>query len=256
MAKNSMEHPFGTTTQARHGRRCGFLAGSPAGSGRGDHRLPRAPTRGTPRCRRRSAPSMVNATRTGSPTAMAIAAEIGTLGWEPWSCASPRSGRGVTSLRPRRTETTPAQREGVAGSDPAGLRGRGIYEKSGRSGQVPGLRRDFEKSGVASASGGPGPGSGGVRLRRMGRPLDSGPYPYVWLDALTQKVREGGRIVNVSEDGAFWLASLRSLNARGLSGVELVISDAHQGLKDAIAMRLRRICGRRFVRLWRTAPTS
>ena len=92
----------------------------------------------------------------------------------------------------------------------------------------------------------------------LGRPLDGGPYPYVRLDALTQKVREGGRIVNVSvvvatgvnaqgqreilgmdvgasEDGAFWLAFLRSLNARGLNGVELVISDAHQGLKNAIA---------------------
>ena len=66
----------------------------------------------------------------------------------------------------------------------------------------------------------------------MGRPLDAGPYPYLWLDALTQKVREAGRIVNVSvvvatavngegkrvgtsEDGAFWLAFLRSLSARG-----------------------------------------
>ena len=88
----------------------------------------------------------------------------------------------------------------------------------------------------------------------LGRPLDGGPYPYVWLDGLTQKVREGGRIVNVcvvvatgvnaegqreilgmdvgaSEDGAFWLAFLRSLTARGLSGVELVTSDAHQGLE-------------------------
>ena len=78
----------------------------------------------------------------------------------------------------------------------------------------------------------------------LGRPLDSRPYPYLWLDALTQKVREDGRIVNVSvlvatavngegkreiigmdvgtsEDGAFWLAFLRSLSARGLSGVEL-----------------------------------
>ena len=87
----------------------------------------------------------------------------------------------------------------------------------------------------------------------LGRPLDGGPYPYVWLDGLTQKVREDGRIVNVcvvvatgvnaegqreilgmdvgaSEDGAFWLAFLRSLTARGLSGVELVTSDAHQGL--------------------------
>jgi transposase-like protein len=90
------------------------------------------------------------------------------------------------------------------------------------------------------------------------RPLDQGPYVYVWLDALTQRVREGGRVVNVavvvatavngqgqrevlgldcgaSEDGAFWLSFLRALAARGLSGVQLVISDAHQGLKDAIA---------------------
>ena len=92
----------------------------------------------------------------------------------------------------------------------------------------------------------------------LNRPLDGGPYAYLWLDALTQKVREGGRIVNVSvvvgtavnvegkreivgldvgtsEDGAFWLSFLRSLVARGLSGVELVVSDAHQGLRDAIA---------------------
>ena len=98
----------------------------------------------------------------------------------------------------------------------------------------------------------------GVVQSFLGRPLDSGPYRYLWLDALTQKVREDGRIVNVSvvvatavnregkrevlgidvgtsEDGAFWLAFLRSLVARGLSGVQLVTSDAHQGLKDAIA---------------------
>jgi putative transposase len=90
------------------------------------------------------------------------------------------------------------------------------------------------------------------------RPLDVGPYPYLWLDALTQKVREDGRVVNIAvvvatavngegkreilgieagtaEDGAFWLAFLRSLVARGLSGVQLVTSDAHGGLKAAIA---------------------
>ena len=89
------------------------------------------------------------------------------------------------------------------------------------------------------------------------RPLDGGPYAYVFLDALTQKVREGGRIVNVAvvvatgvnadghreilgvdlvttEDGAGWTAFLRGLVARGLSGVALVISDAHAGLVDAI----------------------
>lgn len=89
------------------------------------------------------------------------------------------------------------------------------------------------------------------------RPLDTGPYRYLWIDALVIKCREGGRIVNVAlvcatgvncegqreilgmdvvtrEDGAAWTAFLRSLVARGLSGVELVISDAHEGLKDAI----------------------
>src|SRR6266542_4199531 len=79
------------------------------------------------------------------------------------------------------------------------------------------------------------------------RPLDSGPYPYVTFDALVVKCREGGRTVNVcvvhadvvtSEDGAAWLAFLRSLIARGLSGVRLVTSDAHPGLVDAIAATL------------------
>ena len=82
----------------------------------------------------------------------------------------------------------------------------------------------------------------GVIESFLGRPLDGGPYPHLWLDALSQKVREDGRIVNVrvavatgvnregkrevlgidvgtSEDGAFWLAFLRSLTARGLGGV-------------------------------------
>jgi transposase-like protein len=90
------------------------------------------------------------------------------------------------------------------------------------------------------------------------RPLDRGPYTFVWIDALTQKVREGGRTVNVhcliatgvnadgyrqvlgidvtsSEDGAGWLAFLRGLAARGLSGVQLVTSDDHAGLVSAIA---------------------
>ena len=90
------------------------------------------------------------------------------------------------------------------------------------------------------------------------RPFDAGPYTYIWVDALTQKVREGGRIVNVAvviatgvnaeghreilgldlittEDGAGWTAFLRGLVARGLSGVQLVVSDAHGGLVDAIA---------------------
>ncbi len=89
------------------------------------------------------------------------------------------------------------------------------------------------------------------------RPLDQGPYPFIWVDALVHKCREGGRIVNVAtvvatgvnsnglreilgtdvfttEDGAAWLAFLRGLVARGLSGVSLIISDCHQGLRNAI----------------------
>ena len=94
------------------------------------------------------------------------------------------------------------------------------------------------------------------------RPLDAEAYPYVWLDALEVKCREAGRVVNVAcvvaigvrsdghrevlgvdvittEDGAGWLAFLRSLVARGLKGVQLVTSDAHEGLKNAIAATLR-----------------
>lgn len=89
------------------------------------------------------------------------------------------------------------------------------------------------------------------------RPLH-GAYPLVWTDATYLKVRQAGRVVSMavviavgvhangqrevvgidvgpSEDGAFWLAFLRSLVARGLSGVRLVTSDAHEGLKAAIA---------------------
>ncbi|MFB5085396.1 IS256 family transposase, partial [Symbiobacterium thermophilum] len=88
------------------------------------------------------------------------------------------------------------------------------------------------------------------------RPLE-GRYPYVWLDAKYEKVRENGRVssmalviamgvredgereilgldVGPSEDGAFWTAFLRQLVARGLKGVLLVISDNHVGLREAI----------------------
>ena len=88
------------------------------------------------------------------------------------------------------------------------------------------------------------------------RPLTAA-YPYLWLDATFVKVRDGGRVVSQavviavgvsgdgtrevlgveigpSEDGAFWLRFLRSLVARGLTGVQLVVSDAHEGLRQAI----------------------
>jgi putative transposase len=93
------------------------------------------------------------------------------------------------------------------------------------------------------------------------RPLDGGPYRFVQADALTLRVREGGRTVLVhglvatgvnadgkreilgfevtsAEDGAGWLAFFRGLVARGLAGVVLVTSDAHRGLVAAIAATL------------------
>jgi putative transposase len=92
------------------------------------------------------------------------------------------------------------------------------------------------------------------------RPLE-GRYPYLWLDAKVERVRDGGRVVRkalvlaygVHESGyrevialdvgeaeteAFWRTFLRSLVERGLSGVQLVVSDAHAGLKKAIAQVL------------------
>jgi putative transposase len=92
------------------------------------------------------------------------------------------------------------------------------------------------------------------------RPLE-GRYPYLWLDAKVERVRDGGRVVRkalvlaygVHESGyrevialdvgeaeteAFWRGFLRSLVERGLSGVQLVVSDAHAGLKKAIAQVL------------------
>jgi putative transposase len=89
------------------------------------------------------------------------------------------------------------------------------------------------------------------------RPL-SGEWPYLWLDATYLKVREGGRIVSVaaivavavdtegrreivglhigpSEAEVFWTDFLRALVKRGLTGLKLVISDAPEGLKAAIA---------------------
>jgi transposase-like protein len=93
-----------------------------------------------------------------------------------------------------------------------------------------------------------------------GRPLE-GRYPYLWLDAKVEKVRDSGRVVRkclvlayaVHESGyrevigldvgeceteAFWRSFLRSLVERGLSGVQLVVSDAHAGLKRASAQVL------------------
>jgi putative transposase len=107
----------------------------------------------------------------------------------------------------------------------------------------------------------------------LGRPLE-GDWPYVWLDATYVKVRQTGRIVSVaviiavgvnndgrreilgmdigpSEAETFWTEFLRKLARRGLRGVKLVISDAHEGLKAAIAKVLHAMWQRCRVHLMR-----
>lgn len=92
------------------------------------------------------------------------------------------------------------------------------------------------------------------------RPLE-GRYPYLWLDAKVERVREAGGVrhkalviaygvhesgrrevvgidVGEAETEAFWREFLRGLRARGLTGVRLCVSDAHEGLKNAIAQVL------------------
>jgi putative transposase len=94
----------------------------------------------------------------------------------------------------------------------------------------------------------------------LDRPIE-GDWPYLWIDANYVKVRQNGRIVSVaviiaggvnsdgrrevlgmdigpSEAETFWAAFLRKLARRGLRGVKLVISDAHEGIKAAVAKLL------------------
>lgn len=106
------------------------------------------------------------------------------------------------------------------------------------------------------------------------RPL-IGRFPYLWLDAAYVKVREAGRVtsravaaayaaaetgyrevigleVGHSEDGPFWMEFLKSLVKRGLNGVQLVVSDSHLGLREAISAVLagasRQTCRVHFMR--------
>ena len=94
----------------------------------------------------------------------------------------------------------------------------------------------------------------------LDRPIE-GDWPYIWIDATYLKVRQAGRIVSVaviiavgvnsdgrrevlgmdigaSEAATFWTAFLRKLTRRGLRGVKLVISDAHEGIKAAVSQVL------------------
>ena len=151
----------------------------------------------------------------------------------------------------------PAGRAGVRVGDRRCLPRRRLDPAGGEAGAAARRRADEQEPGLQA---------GEVASTRSSRTSAPGrstarPYAYVTFDALQVKCREGGRTVNVcvvhavgvnhdgfreslgldvvtSEDGAAWLAFLRSLVARGLSGVRLVTSDAHPGLVDAIAATL------------------
>src|ERR671922_2978743 len=107
------------------------------------------------------------------------------------------------------------------------------------------------------------------------RPIE-GDWPYLWIDATYVKVREAGRIVSVavtiavavntdgrrevlgmaigaSEAETFWVDFLRKLKRRGLAGVRLVISDAHEGIKAAVARVFRATWQRCRVHFMRNA---
>ncbi len=100
-----------------------------------------------------------------------------------------------------------------------------------------------------------------VRVKEfLNRPIE-GDWPYLWIDGTYVKVRQAGRIVSVavivavgvnsdgrrevlgmdigaSEAETFWTEFLRKLTRRGLRGVKLVISDAHEGIKAAVSKLL------------------
>ncbi len=136
------------------------------------------------------------------------------------------------------------------------LPARRLHPPSGKARREPGRHPAVEVPGQRDGQ------TPGRTSRRVPQPAPGrGPYAFVWVDSLPQKVREGGRIINVhaliavgvnaddhrdilgldgatAEDGAGWLAFLRSLIAGGLSGVQLVTSDAHMGLVNAIGATL------------------
>ena len=110
----------------------------------------------------------------------------------------------------------------------------------------------------------------------MDRTSIEGDWPYLWIDATYVKVRQNGRIVSVavivavgvnsdgrrevlgmdigpSEAETFWTAFLRKLARRGLRGVKLVVSDAHEGIKATVAKVLNATCQRCRVHFMRNA---
>ncbi len=147
--------------------------------------------------------------------------------------------------------TSAAQRESPGRSHSRGLRTRCQYAQGGSAGAILGHDGHQQIAGVAAVATVPGPRRSGypVQATDVGGP---GLDPYVWLDAQYLKVRDGDRVISLafvvatdvtqagdseilgfdrglSEEAPFWAAFLRDLAARGLRGVQWVISERIPG---------------------------
>jgi transposase-like protein len=157
-------------------------------------------------------------------------------------------------LRPEFSRASPPQRASVGGGSAGGLRRWRLDAEDRPVGRVAGAADLQERVSRICA------GLDGQVEAFRGRPLE-GRYPYLWLDTKIEKARDSARVVRKalvlayavhqsgyrevigldvgeSETEAFWRCFLRGLVKRGLAGVQLVVSDAHEGLKNAIAQVL------------------
>src|ERR671919_860887 len=193
---------------------------------------------------------MASARRIGWRSATAIATGIGRPALGRSSCASPSSGRAATFPgfpEPRRVAEK-ALTAVIQEAYVQGISTRAVAE----------LVKALGMAGISKS-----------RVSRLCAEIDErvqtflerpieGDWPYLWIDGTYVKVREAGRIVSVavtiavavntdgrrevlgmaigaSEAETFWVEFLRKLKRRGLAGVKLVISDAHEGIKAAVA---------------------
>ena len=169
---------------------------------------------------------------------------------------SPSCAPGV--VLPEHPVAAAADRPGAVRGGDGGLRPRGVHPQRGRPGRRAGRDRGSPSPRSRRICAGLDESVGAFRTRR----LDHTTFPYVYLDATYLHVRteqamvvskavvvatgvtaEGrreilGLDVGDSEDEVFWRGFLTGLKKRGLSGVQLVISDQHAGLVAAIARAL------------------
>ena len=179
-------------------------------------------------------------------------AAVGHQGRARSSCRSRRSVRAATSRASCSRASAPSRRWSRSCSRP-------MCAASRPGASISSWRAWGCGSARARSAGSPGCSTSRSQAFRE-RPLE-GRYPYLFVDAKVEKVRDGGRVarkcvviahavhetgrreiigldVGAAETEAFWREFLRSLVARGLVGVQLAISDAHPGLKAALAQVL------------------